>query len=162
MWRHSKKVAICKPRREASGDTGSANTLIWDIQPPELWEKKFLLFKQLSLWCFVQAALTNEYRGETESVSRSTMSDSFATLWTIACQAPLFMEFSRQEYWSGLPFPSPGIFWTQGSNLGLPHCGHILYCLNHQGSPPEGNPWIKKKKRLREHNKSILRKDTKS
>ena len=27
---------------------------------------------------------------------------------TVACQAPLFMEFSRQEYWSGLPFPSPG------------------------------------------------------
>ena len=32
----------------------------------------------------------------------------FATPWTIACQAPLSMEFSRQEYWSGLPFPSPG------------------------------------------------------
>ena len=30
------------------------------------------------------------------------------TLWTVARQAPLFMEFSRQEYWSGLPFPSPG------------------------------------------------------
>ena len=28
--------------------------------------------------------------------------------WTVACQAPLFMEFSRQEYWSGLPFPSLG------------------------------------------------------
>ena len=28
--------------------------------------------------------------------------------WTIACQAPLSMEFSRQEYWSGLPFLSPG------------------------------------------------------
>ena len=28
--------------------------------------------------------------------------------WTIACQAPLFMEFSRQEYQSGLPFPPPG------------------------------------------------------
>ena len=28
--------------------------------------------------------------------------------WTIACQAPLSMGFSRQEYWSGLPFPSPG------------------------------------------------------
>ena len=27
--------------------------------------------------------------------------------WTVACQAPLSMEFSRQEYWSGLPFPSP-------------------------------------------------------
>ena len=29
------------------------------------------------------------------------------TLWTVACQAPLSMGFSRQEYWSGLPFPSP-------------------------------------------------------
>ena len=32
----------------------------------------------------------------------------FATPWTIASQAPLSMEFSRQEYWSGLSFPSPG------------------------------------------------------
>ena len=32
----------------------------------------------------------------------------FATLWTVAHQAPLSMEFSRQEYWSGLPFPPPG------------------------------------------------------
>ena len=32
----------------------------------------------------------------------------FATLWAVACHAPLFMEFSRQEYWSRLPFPSPG------------------------------------------------------
>ena len=36
------------------------------------------------------------------------MSDSFATLWTVALQAPLCMEFPRQEYWNGLPFPSPG------------------------------------------------------
>ena len=32
----------------------------------------------------------------------------FATPWTVAYQAPLSMGFSRQEYWSGLPFPSPG------------------------------------------------------
>ena len=32
----------------------------------------------------------------------------FETPWTAALQAPLSMEFSRQEYWSGLPFPSPG------------------------------------------------------
>ena len=32
----------------------------------------------------------------------------FATLWTTPCQAPLSMGFTRQEYWSGLPFPSPG------------------------------------------------------
>ena len=38
----------------------------------------------------------------------SVLSDSFLTLWTIAHQAPLSMGFSRQEYWSGLPIPSPG------------------------------------------------------
>ena len=32
----------------------------------------------------------------------------FATLWTVAYQAPLSMKFSRQEYWGGLPFPPPG------------------------------------------------------
>ena len=32
----------------------------------------------------------------------------FTTLWTVDNQAPLSMEFSRQEYWSGLPFPYPG------------------------------------------------------
>ena len=32
----------------------------------------------------------------------------FETPWTVAYMAPLSMEFSRQEYWSGLPFPSPG------------------------------------------------------
>ena len=55
------------------------------------------------------------------SVGPSVMSDS-SIPWAVACQAPLSMEFSRQEYWSGLPFPSPRIFPTQGSNLGLPHC----------------------------------------
>jgi len=37
---------------------------------------------------------------------KSVVSDSFVTPWTVACQAPQSMEFSRQEYWSGLPFPS--------------------------------------------------------
>ena len=32
----------------------------------------------------------------------------FVTPWTVVCQAPLSMEFSRQEYWSGVPFLSPG------------------------------------------------------
>ena len=36
------------------------------------------------------------------------MSSSFAAAWTVALQAPLLMAFLRQEYWSGLPFPSPG------------------------------------------------------
>ena len=36
------------------------------------------------------------------------MSNSFATPWTVACQAPLSMGFPRQENWSELPFPLPG------------------------------------------------------
>ena len=40
-----------------------------------------------------------------QSLSSVRLSD---TLWTVACQAPLSMGFPRQEYWRGLPFPSPG------------------------------------------------------
>ena len=41
-------------------------------------------------------------------LSRFSCIQLFATLWTVAHQAPLFMGLPRQEYWSGLPFPSPG------------------------------------------------------
>ena len=58
----------------------------------------------------------------------------FLTLWTVAYQAPPFMGFSRQEYWSGLPFLLQGLFPTQGLNLGLPHCRQMPYPLSHQGS----------------------------
>ena len=40
-------------------------------------------------------------------LSHSVMSDSFVIPWTVAHQVPLFMGFSRQEYWSGLPGPPP-------------------------------------------------------
>ena len=56
----------------------------------------------------------------------------FATPWTVAYQAPWSMGFSRQEYWSGLLFPSPGDFLTQGSNLGLLHCRQMLYNLSYR------------------------------
>ena len=56
--------------------------------------------------------------------------------WTVVHQASLSMEFFRQEYWSGLPFPSPGDLPNQGSNPGLLHCRQIPYHLSHQGSPP--------------------------
>ena len=57
----------------------------------------------------------------------------FATPWTVARQAPLSMEFSRQEYWSGLPFPSPGDLPNPGLNSDLLHC-RILYRLTYQGT----------------------------
>ena len=55
---------------------------------------------------------------ESESDSHSVMSNS-ATIWTAAHQA-LSMEFSRQEYWSGLPFPSPGDLPDPGIKLRSP------------------------------------------
>ena len=51
---------------------------------------------------------THEVHLLNESESEVTQSCLFATPWTVAYQAPLSMGFSRQEYWSGLPFPSSG------------------------------------------------------
>ena len=50
--------------------------------------------------------LNDQLKGVVVLVGKSCL--ILATAWTVARQAPLFMEFSRQEYWSGLPFPSPG------------------------------------------------------
>ena len=64
-------------------------------------------------------------------LSCSVVSDSFATPWTIAQQAPLSMEFPRQEYWSRLPCLPPGIFPTQGSNPRLMHWQADSLLLSH-------------------------------
>ena len=50
-------------------------------------------------------------------VSRSVVSDSHATPRTLALQAPLSMGFSRQEYWSGMPYPSPTTTWMNLKNI---------------------------------------------
>ena len=54
---------------------------------------------------------------------------------TVVRQASLSMEFSRQEYWSGLPFPSPEDVPNPGIKLRPLPCRQVLYRLNHQGSP---------------------------
>ena len=70
----------------------------------------------------------------------------FATLWTVAHQAPPSMEFSRQEYWSGVPLPSPGDLPDPGIEpfalQGLRHCRQTLYCLSYQGSPFYLTVWL--------------------
>ena len=61
----------------------------------------------------------------------------FAVPWTIARPVPLSVRFSRQEYWSGWPFPQ-GILLTQGLNLCLLHLLHWQadsLLLSHLGSP---------------------------
>ena len=44
----------------------------------------------------------------------------FVTPWTVVHQAPLSMKFSKQEYWSGLPFPAPGDLSDLGIEPGSP------------------------------------------
>ena len=62
--------------------------------------------------------------------SRSVVSNSFTTPWTVAHQAPLSVGFPMQEYWIGLPFPSPGDLPNPGIKLTasrLLHCIRVLY-----------------------------------
>ena len=57
--------------------------------------------------------------------------------WTVAHEAPLSVGFSRQEYCSGLPFPSQRVFLTQGSNLCLLHWQADSLPLSHKGKPKD-------------------------
>ena len=60
--------------------------------------------------------------------------------WTIVHQVPLSMEYSRQEYWSGWPFPSPGDLPNPEIEPRSPHCRQILYYLSHKG--PSSTPGV--------------------
>ena len=60
---------------------------------------------------------------------------TLSTPWTVAFQSPLPMGFLRQEYWSGVPFPSPGDLLDWEIEPSVEHCRWILYQLSHQGSP---------------------------
>ena len=82
-------------------------------------------------------------RGTLKSLlfSHYVVSDSFATLWTKALQAPLSMGFPRQEYWSGLPFPSPGNMSNQGIEPASPAlAGGFFFFFT---TEPPGKPILK-------------------
>ena len=102
---------------------------------------------------------------------------SFVTPWTVDCQAPLSMGFCRQEYWSGLPFPTPGYLPNPGIDQCLlqllhwqadswpqapPQCsGKRVYPLQDMG-PWGGNswkqsPWSQKKREKWGEVASIIR-----
>ena len=83
----------------------------------------------------------------------------FAIPWTVADQAPLSMEFSKQEYWSDLPFLSPGNLPNTGSIPGLPHCRQRLYPLSHQRNPPDSlkiQPLTQSCSRMEEQNEPAV------
>jgi len=77
--------------------------------------------------------------------SLSVVSDSSVTLWTVARQAPLSMGFSWQEYWSGLPFPSPGDLPDSGTELPSPESPAMkgrLFTAEPLGKPPGFECWL--------------------
>ena len=59
-------------------------------------------------WVSALRGLRPGFNGCMCVLSRFSCVRLFATLWTVACQVPLSIGFSRQEYWSGLPCPPPG------------------------------------------------------
>ena len=61
------------------------------------------------------------------------MSNSLVTPWTITHQAPLSMRFSRQEYWSGLPFPPPGDLPDPETELISPTLAGELFTIEPPG-----------------------------
>ena len=87
---------------------GSLPSLHWQFQ--KVFKRGILLLKTcVCMWVFQKVFKWGILLLKTRvCVCGSIVSDS-ATPWTEAPQAPLSMEFSRQEHWSGLPFPAPGV-----------------------------------------------------
>ena len=73
----------------------------------------------------------------------SVMSNSLGPPGTVARQTPLSMGFSRQEYWSGVPFPSPGRLPNPGTKPVSPALQVDLLLLSHQGSQYLKDAWEK-------------------
>ena len=83
-------------------------------------------------------SLQNELQGVNNDIKSGTCLfriASCATPWAAVCQAFLFMNSPGKKTGAGCHSLLQGIFPTQGSSPGLPHCSQILYHLSHQGSP---------------------------
>ena len=80
------------------------------------------LHKQSQQCLLQRSQMRKELKAHTQKVKVKLVSrgQPFVTPWTIAYQAPHFMGFSRQEYWNGLPFPSPGELPNPGIEPGSP------------------------------------------
>ena len=67
--------------------------------------------------------------------SCKVLSYSFVTLWTVAHQTSLSLQFPRYEYWSGLPFPSPGDLLDLEMEPASPASAGILFTTEPPGNP---------------------------
>ena len=98
------KKSFFKEMREKRGKMGRVGRR-WDIREMEKEQKESLGLGMSKMLCYSMLGMLQE---EDFVPSHFSHVQLFAILWTVTCQAPLSMGFSRQEYWSGLPCPPPG------------------------------------------------------
>ena len=130
--------AIFQNANDQSRNDGSPVTIAAFLSRRQHW-----FFKEgkqgRSLWVSLPTTLEMcSSNGCRSHLSVAKLYLTFATSGMVACQVPLSMGFSRQEYWSGLQFPSPGIFPDQGSDPHLLHWQMDSLPMSHQGSPSIG------------------------
>ena len=90
------------------------------------------LIKGLEITMDHKFKYTDKKKEKVKSLSHVRL---FATPWIVAYQAPSSMEFFRQEYWSGLPFPSPADLPDPGTEFGSPALQADALPSEPQGSP---------------------------
>ena len=78
--------------------------------------------RKISVYLNMSIKLSNLFTSKSRQCQLLSHVHLFVIPWTVACQAPLSMKFSRQEYWNGLLFPSPG----NHPNLGIESCSPAL------------------------------------
>ena len=98
--------------------------LIFEEKQPRLLNQHAQLIHVSSYKFFWESLIRNGHHGHRQDTEKKLKSLGhvrlFATLWTVAYEVPPSMEFSRQEYWSGLPFPSSGDLSNPGIEPGSP------------------------------------------
>ena len=136
VWLCTNQAGMCAGHGGAAGQGALCFRSICNRSNLLLWRISLVLMSQGSgaNFGFCLFFSQRKHRGGSRwkwKWSRSVVSNSLPTAWTVAYQAPRSMGFSRHEYWSGLPFPSPGDL----PNPGLPHCRQMLYSVSYQRSP---------------------------
>ena len=106
--------------------------------PMKLLNLKMTVFKGSEELSQENKYSRTRFRGQSSNyynymLSRLVKPNSFVTSWTVARQGPLFVGFSRQEFWSGFPFPPAGNLPDSESN---PRLLHPLHCrrILHRGA----------------------------
>ena len=153
LWPFLRQVAVCRSQRQQCVATSS-----W---PLEEWQRWQLFWLQGEVGWGGRCVHGNPLcPGSSLDVSHFSCVWLFVIPWTVACQAPLSMEFSRQEYWNGLPFRLNQLsrsfrlvyvcILSEVSKLtneyGLPrwHSGKESACQCRRCKRCEFNPWIGK------------------